>query len=146
MVRSARGAAERLEVFAERITRVLEGLLLETEDDMLVLDPSLSMTEQLRRRWLDDYDTRAAGAATCRPRSRTRRELAAAEAEVARLEGLRGGPRGQLQQLCRTLRHMDGEARATRGRALAASRQALAHRRAAASSLDANHRPTRGSA
>ena len=42
--------------FGSQVATVLEQLLFEQEEDMVIMDPSLTITEQVRHRWLREYD------------------------------------------------------------------------------------------
>ena len=99
--------------FGDRITQVLEGLLLEKEDDTVLIDPSMSMTEQLRQRWMAEYDGCARECDQLRGEvEELEREVEELEREIRDLEAAHrdlADTSGQLQRLCRTLRHMQAE-------------------------------------
>ena len=110
VMRSAQDAlqTDNSRAFGDRIAGVLAKLLLEAEEDTVLLDPSRSMTEQLRQRWLAGYDEAEEGCRALRAEVEELEEQARrAEVEASSLEGaLReaGDTAEQLQNLSRTLR------------------------------------------
>ena len=97
--------------FGPQVAAALEKLLLEKEEDMLIMDPSRTLTEQVRHRWLREYDACTAECEALRHRleecEQQHRDMAPEEkrlrCEIDDLQQVID----QLHQMCRTLRHWE---------------------------------------
>lgn len=97
--------------FGSQVAAVLEQLLFEQEEDMVIMDPSLTITEQVRHRWLREYDECHA---ECEALQRNLDEceqqhsdMLPEEQHLEKQIRSAGEVIEQLAQMCRTLRHWD---------------------------------------
>ncbi len=97
--------------FGSQVAAALEQLLFEQEEDMVIMDPSLTITEQVRHRWLREYDECNA---ECEDLQRNLNECEQQHSDMLPEEKhleqqIRHAEEviEQLAQMCRTLRHWD---------------------------------------